>query len=204
MRFTIGVDEAGRGPWAGPVFVGLVVLNEEQEKFLVEKGITDSKKLTEKKRDALYPVILENCVYSKVKLLSAVDIDKVGIYEATKLLIKELAKETGLLELNIDDEDKVILIDGVFPELELLNSKGEVWKHECIIKGDATVPAISAASILAKVRRDAYMLKLCEKFPQYQFDKHKGYGTKLHMEMLELHGACEEHRRSFKPLKKYI
>jgi ribonuclease HII len=205
MTIRIGIDEAGRGPWAGPVFVGLCVLNEEQELFLVNQGITDSKKLSEKKRDALYPLILQNSMYAKVKMLNPADIDKLGIYESTIYLIKELAKDRGLCDLgSLLGERLTVLIDGVFPKLVLFDADGTILEHECIVRGDSKEPAISAASILAKVRRDAYMMKLHEKYPVYQFDKHKGYGTKLHSDMLEKYGPCEEHRKSFAPIKKLL
>lgn len=205
MIIKIGIDEAGRGPWAGPVFAGLVVLNQAQEEFLIKQGVTDSKKLTEKKRDALYPIILQNSLYSKVKFLPTSEVDSFGIYEGTKFLIKELVKELNLSSFELREEQEVkILIDGVFPGLILKNSTDKVVLHECMIKGDLKEPAISAASILAKVRRDAYMLKLHEKFPCYHFDKHKGYGTQLHMEMLQKFGPSKEHRRTFKPVRKFF
>lgn len=203
MNITIGIDEAGRGPWAGPVAVGLVILNSEQENYLVSRGINDSKKLTEKKREAFVPLILEHSLYAKVKFLHAIDIDKLGIYESTIYLIKEMAKDPVLHKFQDNEEKLLICIDGVFPNLELLDIHNKIIPHECIIKGDEKVPAISAASILAKVRRDAYMKKLKEKYPQYQFEKHKGYGTKLHSEMLKNYGICDEHRKSFKPIQNY-
>lgn len=199
MNLKIGIDEAGRGPWAGPVFAGLVVLNAEQEEFLKSKGITDSKKLTEKKREELFPLILQNSIYAKVKFQVAEEIDKVGIYKSTINLIKELVSDKSFKELNI--ENPVILIDGVFPNLQLKDFEKNLLNHECIIKGDEKEVSISAASILAKVRRDAYMIKLDEKFPDYKFEQHKGYGTKLHSELLKQFGPCEEHRKSFKPVK---
>lgn len=244
MNIRIGVDEAGRGPWAGPVYASLVVLSEEQETFLVRKGITDSKKLTEQKREKLFFLIKENSIYSKVKYLPAAEIDKIGIYKATIVLIKELVRAaTGEIKMKneklkdniceahndfkistFSTSDKLkcdanfnsdsltysrtnklkILIDGVFPNLELLDQQGNIVEHECIIKGDEKEPSISAASILAKVRRDHYMIKLHEKFPLYNFAKHKGYGTKLHSEKLVQFGPCEEHRKSFEPVRKLI
>jgi ribonuclease HII len=203
MNFKIGIDEAGRGPWAGPVFAGLVILSEAQENFLKTHGINDSKKLTAKKREELYKLILQNCIFAKVKHLPVIEIDKIGIYKSTKELIKLLAEEIDHIKLNLDFDSLKILIDGVFPKLELKNAVGLI-RHECIIKGDAKEPAISAASILAKVRRDAYMKKLHEVFPDYQFHKHKGYGTKLHQELLEKFGPCLEHRKSFAPIKKFF
>lgn len=204
MYLKIGIDEAGRGPWAGPVFAGVVVLNKEQEAFLVNEGITDSKKLSAKKRERLFPLILQNSILAKVKFIPVEELDKVGIYEATKALIQKLAEEIDFEMLSIPVGDARIMIDGVFPGLEIRSAKSESLNHECIIKGDEKEPAISAASILAKVRRDAYMMKLHEKFPQYDFARHKGYGTKLHMEMLAKYGPCEEHRRSFKPVREIL
>jgi len=197
MKLSIGVDEAGRGPWAGPVFAGLVVLNDEQEKVLIEAGVTDSKKVTAKKRENLFELILRNSTFAKVKYYDIDIIDTIGIYKATKELIKQL-----VLELNEDFlfENKV-LIDGLFPKFVLLNSKQEVVTHECIIKGDSKVTSIAAASILAKVRRDKFMEELDKKYPDYQFAKHKGYGTKLHFDLLQKLGPCECHRKSFKPVK---
>jgi ribonuclease HII len=205
MDIKIGIDEAGRGPWAGPVFAGLVVLTKEQQSKLSDLGINDSKKLSVKKRDSLYPAILENSTYCKVKYLSAEDIDKIGIYKATQKLIQLLACDlaTNMPQL-FTNPGTNILIDGQFPGLKLLDEKSRILSHECIIKGDEKEPSISAASILAKVRRDEYMTKLALKYPNYQFEKHKGYGTKLHMEMLQKYGLCEEHRRSFKPIQKFL
>ncbi len=204
MRIKIGVDEAGRGPWAGPVYAGLVVVSEEQESLLREAGINDSKKLTKKKRELLYPLILENSLYAKVKRIAANDIDTVGIYKATIALIKQLVAELDSLELAKNHGEVKVLIDGVFPSLTLMDKFNAIVEHECIIKGDAKEPAISAASILAKVKRDKYMDDLAVKYPEYQFEKHKGYGTKLHSDMLEKYGPCEEHRRSFKPIAKFL
>lgn len=198
--FKIGIDEAGRGPWAGPVFAGLVILSPEQEIFLVKEGITDSKKLTSKKRESLFRLILKNSLFAKVKFHTVEKIDSVGVYKATKDLINELVEDIFFNEYleKSQFESPKILIDGVFPLLKLR------YDHECIIKGDAKEPAISAASILAKVRRDDYMKKIHELYPHYGFAKHKGYGTKLHQEKLKELGPCEEHRKSFKPVKLLI
>lgn len=198
--FKIGIDEAGRGPWAGPVFAGIVILSPEQEEFLVAEGITDSKKLTRKKRESLFKLILKNSLFAKVKFHTVERIDSVGVYKATKDLINELVEDLMFREYieKSKHESTKILIDGVFPVLKLR------FEHECIIKGDAKEPAISAASILAKVRRDDYMKKIHELFPQYGFAKHKGYGTKLHQEKLAEFGPCEEHRKSFKPVRLLI
>lgn len=197
---TIGIDEAGRGPWAGPLFAAVVILNPEQEKILVENGIKDSKKLTERKREKLFNLIINNSVFYKIKFYSSRKIDKDGIYKSTQKLIKQLATE---IPENFLKSSK-ILVDGRFPGLKILNSRKEEIPHECIIRGDAKINAIAAASILAKVQRDKFMLKLDKIYPEYQFAKHKGYGTKLHMEMLSKFGPCREHRKSFKPIKDLI
>lgn len=204
MNIKIGIDEAGRGPWAGPVYAGVVILNADQEKLLHDAGVTDSKKLTEKKREKLFPLILENSVYTKVKYLPADQIDKVGIYKATIALIQMLVVEIDIRNFGFSNGELKVLVDGIFPELTFIDSNGKILNYECIVKGDEKEPSISAASILAKVKRDHYMSKLHERLPHYAFDKHKGYGTKLHREMLEKYGPCEEHRRSFAPIKKFI
>ena len=198
--YSIGIDEAGRGPWAGPVFASVVVLNNEQVDLLSKEGVTDSKKLSAKKREKLFDLIINNSIFHKVKYYSPQEIDQYGIYRATQELIKQLSADIPI-ELLIDQK---VLIDGVFPGLKLLNSSGEVIIHECLIKGDAKVTSIASASILAKVRRDKFMEELDKKYPEYQFAKHKGYGTKLHMEMLEKYGPSDEHRKSFKPIAKFL
>jgi len=198
MNYKVGVDEAGRGPWAGPVFAGIVILNQFQEQTLQQHGVTDSKKLTEKRRNTLYKLILENSTFAKVKFLRVEDIDRVGIYQATQILIQQLVEEIP------EEFNDTILIDGVFPGLQLYRRTGALRAHECIIKGDTKEVAISAASILAKVRRDMYMIDLDKKYPQYLFAKHKGYGTALHVQTLKSFGPCSEHRRSFKPIKDLI
>lgn len=197
MNFKIGIDEAGRGPWAGPVYAGIVVLTTEQEVILKEAGVGDSKKLSQKKRVALCEVILQNSVYAKVKYLSAEEIDRLGVYKATIALMKLLIEDA---RTHLFIQEGTVFIDGVFPEFSK-NSPDQGITYECIIKGDEKEPSISAASILAKVKRDYYMMKLHEKYPHYSFDKHKGYGTKLHSDILKELGPCEEHRKSFKPVK---
>lgn len=198
--YSIGIDEAGRGPWAGPVFASVVILNNEQVDLLSKEGVTDSKKLSAKKREKLFDLIINNSIFHKVKYYSPQEIDQYGIYRATQELIKQLSLDIPI-ELLIDQK---VLIDGIFPCLKLLNSSGEVIIHECVIKGDVKVTSIAAASILAKVRRDKFMEELDKKYPEYQFAKHKGYGTKLHMEMLEKYGPSGEHRKSFKPIAKFL
>lgn len=196
MNLIAGLDEAGRGPWAGPVFASIVILNAEQEEYLRSIGVHDSKKVSEKKRKILFDEILKNSTYAKVKYYDVGEIDALGVYIATQEVMKQLVGELETISGELR-----IKIDGLFPNLELTSSTGEILDFETIIDGDEKEIAISAASILAKVRRDEFMLRLHEKYPQYGFDKHKGYGTKLHQEMLKMHGPSPVHRKSFKPIK---
>ena len=174
-----GVDEAGRGPLAGPVFAGAVILPAGLEDI----GLNDSKKLTEKKRDILFDLIRENAVSYGVGMATEQEIDALNILNATFLAMKRAVEA---LELPPD----VLLIDGNRPPRILQN-------EITVIKGDAKVISIAAASVLAKVSRDRYMQKLSEQYPQYEFDKHKGYPTKRHYELILEHGVSAVHRRSF-------
>ena len=179
-----GVDEAGRGPLCGPVCAAAVILPLDCE----IAGINDSKKLTEKKRDMLFDIIKEKAVAYSVVMVDAATIDEINILQATFKAMRE-AVET--LSVKAD----IALIDG--------NQKpGLSIEERILVKGDAKSISIAAASILAKVTRDRYCLEMDEKYPEYQFAKHKGYGTKLHYEMIAEHGICPEHRRTF--LKKIL
>lgn len=181
-----GVDEAGRGPLAGPVVVAACILPP----FLRIDGINDSKKLSEKKREELYKIIVKNAVAYNVVFINEKTIDEINIYEATK---------KGMLEAieGLKVEPDYILIDAM--------PLGELKKNnKSIIHGDALSASIAAASILAKVSRDHYMDKMDIKYPNYGFKHNKGYGTKLHMEALEKFGPCKIHRRSFDPVKKAL
>lgn len=179
-----GVDEAGRGPLAGPVYAAAVVLPEGCS----IEGLDDSKKLTEKKREALYDVIKDTAVSCAVGIATVEEIDTVNILNATFLAM------TRAIE-GLDVSPDCALIDG---------NRAPKINIECrtIVKGDAKCPSIAAASVLAKVSRDRYMREMAEKYPQYQFEKHKGYGTKLHYEMIEKYGICPIHRKTF--LKKIL
>ncbi len=182
-KAVCGVDEAGRGPLAGPVFAAAVILPDD----CVIEGLNDSKKLSEKKRDALFDVIKEKAISWSVASVDEKVIDEINILQATYLAMRNAVE-------GLDAPADYALIDGNrMPPLAI--------DGETIIKGDANSPSIAAASILAKVSRDRFMLELCEKYPQYQFEKHKGYGTKLHYEMLVEHGISDIHRKSF--LKKF-
>lgn len=179
-----GVDEAGRGPLAGPVYAAAVILKEDA----VIDGINDSKKLSEKKREELYDVIIENAVAYAVYGVDEKVIDEINILNATHMAMR------GAVE-SLHKKADYVLIDG--------NSiKGMKTPHETIVKGDAKSISIAAASILAKVSRDRYITKMAEKYPEYGFEKHKGYGTKLHTDMILEHGSSPIHRKSF--LKKLL
>lgn len=179
FKSICGIDEAGRGPLAGPVYAAAVILPEGLE----IPGLNDSKKLSEKKRDQLFDIIIENAVAYSIASASEKEIDEINILQATFLAMKR-AQEG--LEIPAD----YALIDGNrMPPLEI--------EGETIIKGDANSPSIAAASILAKVSRDRYMYELDKEMPQYCFAKHKGYGTKLHYECIEKYGISDCHRLTF-------
>ncbi len=184
FEVVCGVDEAGRGPLCGPVCAAAVILPIG---FEIE-GINDSKKLSEKKREKLFDVITENAVAYSIVMVDAKTIDEINILQATFKAMRTAVE-------NLSVKPDIALIDG--------NGKpGLSIEERPIVKGDAKSVSIAAASILAKVSRDRYMLKIDEEYPQYMFKKHKGYGTKLHYEMIAEHGICPEHRRSF--LKKIL
>ena len=178
-KFIAGVDEAGRGPLAGPVCAAAVILPEGT----VIEGINDSKKLSEKKREKLFDIILETAVAYSVEFVEPNVIDDINIRQATSL-----AMHTAVEKLSMAAD--FVIIDG--------NDKISYdIPYEYIVKGDARSQSIAAASILAKVSRDRLMLKLDKKYPEYGFAKHKGYGTKEHMESIRKYGVSEVHRKSF-------
>ena len=181
MGFTAvcGVDEAGRGPLAGPVYAAAVILPDG----LIIPGVNDSKKLTEKKREALFDVIKSYAVSFSVATANEKEIDELNILRATYLAMRRAVEGLSV------PADYAMIDGNRIPPLSI--------PAECIVKGDGKSMSIAAASILAKVSRDRYMLEIAEKYPRYQFEKHKGYGTKLHYEMLDKYGPCEIHRQSF-------
>lgn len=180
-----GVDEAGRGPLAGPVYAAAVVLSPET----TIDGLNDSKKLTEKKREALFPIIQEKALAYGIGFATEQEIDEINILNATFLAMRRAVESMRITP-------DLLLIDGN------LKPKIGVCEEVPVIKGDAKSMSIAAASVLAKVSRDRFMLELAEKFPQYAFEKHKGYGTKLHYEKIQEYGISPVHRRTF--LKKII
>ncbi len=183
-KYVCGIDEAGRGPLAGPVFAAAVILPVD----CVIEGLNDSKKLTEKKRDLLFDEIREKAVAYCVASVDEKTIDEINILQADFVAMR---KAVAGLSVKAD----FALVDG--------NQYPHTGVDElCIVKGDSKSPSIAAASILAKVSRDRYMLELDKKYPEYQFARHKGYGTKLHYECIEKYGVSPVHRKSF--LKKII
>lgn len=174
-----GVDEAGRGPLAGDVYAAAVILPEG----LTINYLNDSKKISEKRREMLYDEIIEKAQAYCIATASVEEIDRLNILQATMLAMKRAVEGLGVVP-------DMALIDGNrIPELSC--------EASYVIKGDATSASISAASVLAKVSRDRYMKRLAEEYPEYCFEQHKGYGTKLHYEMLEKYGISPVHRRSF-------
>lgn len=183
-KIICGVDEAGRGPLAGPVYAAAVIL----PKGHIVEGVNDSKKLSEKKREMLFEKIISECVCYSVGTASEQEIDEINILQATFLAMKRAVNGLSV-------KPDIALIDGnKKPGLDIVE-----WD---IIKGDSKSANIAAASIIAKVSRDRYMLEMAEKYPQYQFERHKGYGTKLHYEMIEKYGISPIHRKTF--LKKIL
>ena len=179
-----GIDEAGRGPLCGPVCAAAVILPQGCE----IEGLNDSKKLSEKKREALYDVIKEKAVAYGIAMATAKEIDEINILQATYLAMRRAAEALSV-------QPDCALIDG--------NGKpGLPIEQRTIVKGDSKSISVAAASILAKVTRDRYMVEMDRFYPQYAFAQHKGYGTKLHYERIEAYGLCPEHRRTF--LKKIL
>ena len=181
-----GVDEAGRGPLAGPVVAAAVILDERQP----ISGLNDSKKLTALRREKLFDEIRAKALCCSIAQASVQEIDALNILQATMLAMRRAVEGLRL-------GPGLVLVDG--NRLPVLKVRGEA-----IVKGDALVPAISAASILAKVTRDRWCLELDAQYPQYGFAAHKGYGTAEHLAALQTHGACPEHRKTFAPVAQVL
>ncbi|MDO9434133.1 ribonuclease HII [Hydrogenophaga sp.] len=181
-----GVDEAGRGPLAGPVVAAAVILDERVR----IKGLADSKQLTAARRERLYDEIRAKALCCSVAMASVEEIDELNILQATMLAMRR-----AVIGLRL--KPNKVLVDGNrLPSLDVL--------AEAIVSGDALVPSISAASILAKVTRDRMLCELHLQHPEYGFDRHKGYGTAQHMQALKMHGALAVHRRSFAPVARAL
>lgn len=186
INYIGGVDEVGRGPLVGPVVTACVILPKD---FKLE-GLTDSKKLSEKKRDQFYDYIMEHALSVSVGIMDEKVIDEVNIYEATKRAMYQAIEKSKI-------KPEHVLIDAMkLEKLEIPSTS--------IIKGDAKSISIAAASVIAKVTRDRMMIELDEKYPMYGFKKHKGYPTKLHVEAIAKYGIIDEHRKTFRPVCDYV
>ena len=185
IEYIGGVDEVGRGPLIGPVVTACVILPKD---FVLE-GLTDSKKLTEKKREQYYQYIVDHALSVSIGIKSAEVIDKVNIYEATKLAMKEAI-------YRCERKPEHVLIDAMPLDIDIPTTS--------IIKGDLKSITISAASVIAKVTRDRMLIELDKKYPMYDFKKNKGYPTKKHLEAIDKYGILKEHRRSYGPVAEYI
>ncbi len=181
INFIAGIDEVGRGPLVGPVVTAAVILPKD----FYDERINDSKKLTEKKRELLYDVIMENALSVGIGMSSPEVIDEINILNATKKAMIEAIN-------NLSIKPEHLLIDAVKLDIDIPQTS--------IIKGDAKSESIAAASIIAKVTRDRMMVELDEKYPMYDFKHNKGYGTKKHIEALYEYGPIKEHRKSFAPV----
>lgn len=182
--YIIGLDEAGRGPMAGELVVAGVIF----PKGFYDEKINDSKQLSEKKREALYDLIVENALAYDIEIISVEEVDSLNVYQASKLGMEKCIENLK--------REKMFALSDAMP----LNYAD----HEAIIKGDAKSISIGAASILAKVTRDRLMKEYAKIYPEYGFDKHKGYVTKMHKEAIEKYGVCPIHRKSFAPVQKIL
>ena len=187
VNLICGVDEAGRGPLAGPVYAAAIILGPDFD----TEGLRDSKKLSESKRYSLAVHIKKNALAWSVGICSASEIDEINIHQATLLAMKRAIE-------GLDGYRSIkVMVDGLFcPQVD--------FPCEAIIRGDDKVAEISAASIIAKTERDLKMIEIDKIYPGYQFKKHKGYPTKLHIEMIKSEGLCEYHRKSFSPIKEML
>lgn len=199
-KIILGIDEAGRGPYAGPLVVGACILKAEKSNSSKETAdwineLNDSKKLTAKKREKLYTEIKQKAAASATGWVSAKELDEIGMSEALKLATRRAVEKIQTQKVRFNE----IIIDG--PVNFLRGTKLEKYVKN-LNKADSLIKEVSAASILAKVERDHYMVELSRKYPEYGFDKHVGYGTAKHQQAMENFGLTPEHRRSFKPVAK--
>ncbi len=179
-----GIDEAGRGPLAGPVVASAVIMDED----CIIEGITDSKLLNEEEREEFYGIILEKCSSYSVSIISHSVIDKINILRAT---MKAMEESLDRLERKPDK----IFIDGNYFRLD--NEREKTFNYETVVKGDSKIFAVSCASIIAKVTRDRLMKEFHEVYPLYNFTSHKGYASREHIDSIREHGLCDIHRKSF-------
>lgn len=183
MKITVGIDEAGRGCWAGPLVAAAVILKPGSI-----EGMTDSKKLSASRRTAFSEIIRNEAVDIGVGVVSAEEVDNVGLTDAVRL-----AMNRAVQGITVDYD--LIIIDGNY------NYLADNGKSMTLVKADSKIPSVSAASIIAKTTRDKMMLDAVKEFPEYGFEKHVGYGTKLHLARLKMHGPCRLHRASYRPIR---
>ncbi|MFV0393105.1 MAG: ribonuclease HII [Coprobacillaceae bacterium] len=183
-RYIIGLDEAGRGPMAGELVVAGVVFPKD----FYHQDIYDSKQLSAKKREILYSLIISEALYYHIEIVSIDDVDKLNVYQASKMAMEKCAKALW--------KEGMFALTDAMPLTDI--------PHLSIIKGDDASMSIAAASILAKVTRDHLMEEYAKQYPEYGFEKHKGYVTKMHKEALQKYGVCSIHRRSFKPVQQKL
>lgn len=189
--YVLGLDEAGRGPLAGPVSAAAVYYTGKAP----IPGVTDSKKISAKKRETLSFILTNHpCVFWGLGLVSSSEIDQINILEATKLAMERAIAD---LEEKYKIKADYLILDG---KMQLNLPVNQI----SIIKADEKIFSVSAASIIAKVARDRLMLKMAKKYPEYGFEKHKGYGTKLHLERIKKYGPCLIHRKTFRPLSEWF
>ena len=191
----LGIDEVGRGPLAGPLVVGAVILPEEKSEWILE--LKDSKKLTGKKREALNRDVLDRALVTGLGWVSPLEIDEIGISEALKLATNRAVKSVQRLHVPFSQ----IVIDG---KVNFLKGTALEKYVSTVVKADNLIKEVSAASIIAKVARDHYMNEVSEKFPAYGFESHVGYGTAKHIKAIKEFGVCPEHRKSFEPIKSLV
>ena len=194
-KVVVGIDEAGRGPWAGPVVAGAVVIKDHNLSKMLLEGLDDSKKLSAKKRAVLYDELFKEQQAGRVVIgigeASCEEIDKLNILQATFLAMKRAVAK-------LPKCPNIALIDGN------LTPKEFVCRTQAVVKGDALSMSISAASIIAKVYRDRLMCELAKEYPYYGFEKNAGYGTKLHIDGLKKYGITPQHRKTYKPVQELI
>lgn len=196
-KVILGIDEVGRGPWAGPLLVGAVILGHAFKELPEYAELTDSKKLSAKKREQLSGVILKNAAATGFGWVSSTELDRDGLGPALKLAARRAVKEVLAKKVKFDE----IIIDGT---INLLTDTPLEARTVLLPKADLLIKEVSAASIIAKVARDRYMIDLAEKYPEYGFEKHVGYGTAAHRAAIERIGICPEHRQSFRPIAKIL
>ncbi len=209
-KYIAGLDEAGRGPLAGPVVAAAVIINFKFKilNYKIFKKIKDSKKMTPKARGEVYNIITNHPdIKWGAGIVSEKIIDKINILEATKLAMQKSIKNLNPDFLVLDGNFKINLDEAAFAKgygpLRQSSSEASGPKQKSIIKGDSKVFSISVASIIAKVTRDKIMKNYHKKYPQYGFDRHKGYGTAFHFKAIEKYGPCKIHRKSFYPISSY-